>query len=231
MHRRELTTLGAISVVAIAAFLFIRLPHATGGETSGFPTFVITCSFLEDEYEDNDSLGSASPITLPFNESDLHICLGDEDDFSFSAPVGKILNITVSFEHDNGDVDLRVYDPTYTVVASSIGNSDGAFIGNMPIATAGIHTIRINPTNDPDGFGNEYGLSIESDGPKALGDVNDDGDVNAIDSALILQLNAGLIPNLVNPGSADVNEDGSMNAIDAALVLQFVAGLIPSLPP
>ena len=66
---------------------------------------------------------------------------------------------------------------------------------------------------------------------KQVGDVNSDGQVNAIDAALILQFGAGLIGSVPNPGSADVNSDGQINAIDAALILQFSAGLVRSLPP
>ncbi|MDZ4277836.1 MAG: dockerin type I repeat-containing protein [Dehalococcoidia bacterium] len=65
---------------------------------------------------------------------------------------------------------------------------------------------------------------------KQLGDVNDDGLVNPVDSALILQLNAGIISVLPNPSSADVNLDGEIDSVDAALILQLVAGLIDSLP-
>jgi subtilisin-like proprotein convertase family protein len=66
---------------------------------------------------------------------------------------------------------------------------------------------------------------------KALGDVNDDGSVNAIDAALVLQLAAGLLDALPNAMSADVNESGAIDAVDAALILQFSAGLLPALPP
>ncbi len=61
------------------------------------------------------------------------------------------------------------------------------------------------------------------------GDVNGDGSVSAIDAALILQFDAGLLDSLPYPGSADVNVDGGVNSIDAALVLQFTAGLLDSL--
>ena len=64
-----------------------------------------------------------------------------------------------------------------------------------------------------------------------LGDVNGDGRVNAVDSALILQLVAGLIDDLPYMNNADVNLDGDVNAIDSALILQFTAGIIPTLPP
>jgi hypothetical protein len=60
---------------------------------------------------------------------------------------------------------------------------------------------------------------------KACGDVNDDGSVNAVDAALILQLDSGLIHSLPNMASANVNAnaDQVVNSIDAALILQKVA--------
>ena len=61
---------------------------------------------------------------------------------------------------------------------------------------------------------------------KDCGDVNDDGSVNAVDAALILQLSAGIVSSLDNEASGDVNDDGSVNAVDASLILQMVAGFI-----
>jgi hypothetical protein len=60
---------------------------------------------------------------------------------------------------------------------------------------------------------------------KACGDVNDDGRVNSVDAALILQLEARLITSVANRPSADVNNNGVVNSVDAALILQFEAGL------
>lgn len=65
--------------------------------------------------------------------------------------------------------------------------------------------------------------------PKTCGDVNDDDNVTAIDAALVLQFNAGLIDTLANELSADVNGDGDITSVDAALVLQFTAGLLADL--
>jgi hypothetical protein len=56
--------------------------------------------------------------------------------------------------------------------------------------------------------------------------------VNAIDAALALQFDAGLIESLGCRGAADVNGDGSVDSLDATLLLQFAAGLIsPPAPP
>lgn len=66
--------------------------------------------------------------------------------------------------------------------------------------------------------------------PHALGDVNCDSRVNAIDAALILQYHARLIGSLRCADSADVNNDGAINSIDASLLLQYVAGHVPPFP-
>ncbi len=66
--------------------------------------------------------------------------------------------------------------------------------------------------------------------PLILGDINCDGDVNAIDAEVLLQYVAGLT-SLPCPPNADANKDGQIDATDALLILQFVSGLIHSLPP
>lgn len=66
--------------------------------------------------------------------------------------------------------------------------------------------------------------------PVVLGDVNGDGLINPIDTALVLQFSAGLLAFVPNPASADVNGDNEITSLDAALILQFVAGLVPTLP-
>jgi len=61
------------------------------------------------------------------------------------------------------------------------------------------------------------------------GDVNCDGQVTAVDAAIILQLVAALIDSVGCPNNVDVNGDGAIDPIDSALVLQYAAGLISSL--
>lgn len=59
-----------------------------------------------------------------------------------------------------------------------------------------------------------------------LGDVNDDGEISAVDARLVLQVVAGLQEekDLKNPAGADLNGDG-ISAVDARIILQIVAGL------
>ena len=63
--------------------------------------------------------------------------------------------------------------------------------------------------------------------PRMMGDVNCNGEVNAIDAALILQREADLVPFLPCEENADVSGDGRINSVDAALILQREAGLLP----
>jgi hypothetical protein len=54
--------------------------------------------------------------------------------------------------------------------------------------------------------------------------------VSAIDAALILQLDAGVVVSLPCQQNGLVNGDGVVNTLDALLVLQYVVGIIDSLP-
>ncbi len=140
----------------------------------------------------------------------------------------------------NGDgfADLAVGVPS-----EDIGDAENAGAVNVlygssstPTATptntaAPTNTPTAVPTNTPPP---DAPTAVPTSTPppdKQVGDVNTDGQVNAIDAALILQFSASLIGSVPNPSSADVNGDGQVNAIDAALILQFSAGLIDSLPP
>ena len=66
---------------------------------------------------------------------------------------------------------------------------------------------------------------------KPKGDANCDGSVNAVDAALVLQFNAGLLGSLSCPDAGDADGDGEITSLDAALILQFTLGLLDSLPP
>jgi hypothetical protein len=58
------------------------------------------------------------------------------------------------------------------------------------------------------------------------GDADCDGDVDAIDGSLVLQLSAGLLADLPCDNDVDMNDDGHVSSIDATIILQIAAGLI-----
>jgi plastocyanin len=112
--------------------------------------------------------------------------------------------------------------------------SDGStFDFSFPFDQAGtyLYRCRVHPTLMRGRIVVQGGLPTPPGPPKFLGDVNCDGDANAIDAALLLQFGAGILDDLECLQNADVNGDGRVDAIDAALVLQFVAGLLDTLPP
>jgi hypothetical protein len=225
---------------------------------------------LEDNRENNDVIGSASPVTIAFDQAGLQSCPDDEDWYSFNVQQGKTIDVDAIFTHADGDIDIYLHNPAGSQIAFSNGTANNESITAVA-ATTGSYRLRVRLFAGTPPEGNDYRLLISTTQPdatntpapsstpsptgtsaptstpsppaatstpsptmtlaKALGDVNDDGQVTAVDAALILQLSAGIIPSLVNPGSADVNEDGSINAIDATLILQFVAGIISTLPP
>jgi hypothetical protein len=78
---------------------------------------------------------------------------------------------------------------------------------------------------------NAQSLYADLDLAFPYGDADCDGDVDAVDAALVLQYDAGLIPGMAICGAPDANRDGILNAVDAALILQYVAGLVPHLSP
>jgi hypothetical protein len=99
----------------------------------------------------------------------------------------------------------------------------------------------VSPTNTPGGPTNTPGGPTNTPVPPTAtptsppsqgepGDATCNGEVNAIDAALVLQHTAGLVAVVPCPDLADVNEDGMINSIDSAIILQYTAGLINSLP-
>jgi len=64
--------------------------------------------------------------------------------------------------------------------------------------------------------------------PDLVGDVNGDGEVDALDASLVLQYDAKLIDGeSLLLENADVNSDKEVDALDASLILQLDAKLIP----
>ena len=90
-------------------------------------------------------------------------------------------------------------------------------------------TVAVNSSGFEDCVPN--GGYITSPVPATLGDVNCDGAIDSIDSALIVQMWAGLSQSLPCQHIADVNGSGVIGPVDALLILQYSAGLLADLPP
>ncbi|PKN53903.1 MAG: hypothetical protein CVU56_29395 [Deltaproteobacteria bacterium HGW-Deltaproteobacteria-14] len=96
---------------------------------------------LPDAYEPNDYIASPSdaPLLTPPGADMLEICPGDQDWFAVAAPAGSTLTVSALFSQAEGDLDLRLYDPTYSItvpVASSTSDDDDeTIVYPVPLAT------------------------------------------------------------------------------------------------
>lgn len=129
-----------------------------------------------------------------------------------------------------------VTDGSVTKVCSC-GNKN-----TTPIPATGVHDFgewktTINETEDHNGEEKrtckicKYAETriidnIKSDDEILIGDVNEDGNITAVDARIILQIVAGLKSvDTVNTENADVSKDEKITAVDARYILQIVAGL------
>jgi len=74
-------------------------------------------------------------------------------------------------------------------------------------------------------------ITVKVSSTAEVGDINNDGDVDAGDALLILRSNVGLLTlNAAQCSVADVNGDNEIDAGDAILILRYDAGLIDTFP-
>lgn len=108
-------------------------------------------------------------------------------------------------------------DATFLVAESDETNNEHTKappVPTLPATCTPTRTVTPTPTRTP---------------VAARGDADCNGRVNAVDAALVLQLEAALIASLPCPAAADVNGDGRVDSRDAFHMIQYVAGLVGSL--
>ena len=90
----------------------------TGREDTGAEGF---CE--DDEYEDNDTRGTATDFTFVTSATGLKSCGADEDFFRFCFDQGEIVTFTASFDNAEGDIDLLMIDRFGNFIDSSASTS------------------------------------------------------------------------------------------------------------
>jgi len=245
--RSQLILTGLAVMVALAALVSLGPGGRAGAEDEEEDQvpLLFGCGGLfgsDDNYEQNDTRATASAVGPGFDQSGLMSC--DDDWYAFALNAKAPVHVDAFFTDASGDIDIALFDSGGTLLATSASTTDNESLSHTA-TEAGTYYVRVITFDPPLLYkGNEYRLRIQSQPgatatptavpptpEKPVGDVNDDGLVDAIDAALILQLVAGLTGSLPNAASADANLNGSIDTIDAALVLQVAAGLLPSLPP
>jgi len=81
-----------------------------------------TCT--DDGYEDNDADDSAATLGTG-SHSGLMVCSGDDDYYRIDVPSGGQLDVTITFDHDEGDLDLALFRDGDSVDSSaSVSDSE-----------------------------------------------------------------------------------------------------------
>ena len=108
---------------------------------------------------------------------------------------------------------------TYLLGAILVANEGYAFADDLTVTLNGKEYDIINDYTYIIGTSAEIAINLGRLGG-ILGDLNNDGKVNALDSAIMLKyIKAG-----ETPADADINSDGKVNALDSALLLKIIKG-------
>ena len=132
-----------------------------GNNTNTVPVSVAKLC-LPDGYEPNDVLGPDAPQAPEVTEdgaADLALCPYEVDWFAVLVPAGKSVEAAINFDNEEGDLDLRLYDPAYSltlpVKVAASGGSVESETYQPPVG--GWVLIRINGFN---GGSASYDLDI-----------------------------------------------------------------------
>lgn len=189
----------------------------------------ITTSCPDDPSEENDTQGGASPIVVPFADTDLRVCPGDGDWFSFALAEGEQVQITATFVDAKGNIDLVLHDPSGATVDTATSSSDNEELTYVA-ESAGFHAVEVVFDGSPPIEGNQYELTVSTEIlPTATPTLTATPTVTATSPAPTATATA-TATSTPSAEAGDADCDGSVTALDALFVLQFVAGLIGDLP-
>lgn len=127
----------------------------------------------EDSFEDNDTLGAASPVTGTVMGQ---VCADDDDFFEIAIEPGMQLDVSLEFVDADGDLDLSLLSSAGTILASSAGTANVETVG-ICLTEPGPLFARVVGYR---GAENAYSLSVStSPGACCVDDAGEDDDARA----------------------------------------------------
>lgn len=129
----------------------------------------------DDSYEDNDTINSGFLLYPPISIEGI-LCQRDSDFFRMDVDAAERLDITLFFEHDQGDLDIYLYDESGNLLTSSTGMGDEERVTAwFPLATQ--YYLEIFGYQDAQ---NHYFLNaeVEYNPGDADGDMDSDSDID-----------------------------------------------------
>lgn len=94
----------------------------------------------DDSYEQNDHYGQAATVSSGTHSS---LYLLDHDWYKISLSVGDDITVRITFTHSNGDIDLRLYNPSRSLLDGSYGVGDSEEVSATDVTTAGTYYILV----------------------------------------------------------------------------------------
>ncbi len=114
----------------------------------------------EDRFEPNDTEATARPSTPPVGELNLAVCPENDDFYAFNVTLGQEIRIEARFSDADGDIDLRLIEPSGTTAQSASSTSDNETIVHTAEET-GRYVLRVFLFGDSGRRpGNRYDLDI-----------------------------------------------------------------------
>ena len=110
----------------------------------------------DDTFEPNDSSESPAPLD-PGSYDDLQICPRDDDWFAVQVDQGEIIDLLVLFDHNAGDIDVSLRDPSGALIGFSVDTDDDEEI-TLRAQTTGTYLVRVYGF---DGATNSYAMALD----------------------------------------------------------------------
>lgn len=127
----------------------------------------ITINTMDDHYEDNDGFNNATEVE---HGSYNGLVCNDDDYYKIFLDTDDTITVAVGFRTAEGNINLHLYDPVFSMVAASVSTTDHEYITHTA-TMRGFYYIKVSQL----GSGNTYDLVINMSGfsvissPKVLG--------------------------------------------------------------
>lgn len=130
--------------------------YSGGGKVDVDAAADLVCG--NDDLEPNDDADTAVPVSEA-RSADLTICAGEYDGFTVEVAPDESLSASIAFDHGTGDLDLVVFAPNGSVLASSASSTDDESVTIDRVPTPGTYHVVVTGV---DGSSAPYDLSVDA---------------------------------------------------------------------
>ena len=114
---------------------------------------------MNDRFEPNDDIASATPVGAQEELRDLRIIDGEFDVFAVDLEQGEEILSEISFEHETGDLDMRLLAPNESIIDESMSTTDDETVDAQSVGQSGTYYIVVDGRNETSV---PYSLSVNS---------------------------------------------------------------------